>query len=97
MRPRQTVGFFTFLLLGAVATATDARTDFRAISEFHHTAWTSEEGAPGDTWMLAQTPDGWLWVGGPRGVFRFDGTRWAMMGPESGFTDVNPIRSHPGR
>jgi signal transduction histidine kinase/ligand-binding sensor domain-containing protein len=26
--------------------------------------------------MLAQTPDGWLWLGGPNGLYRFDGVQF---------------------
>ena len=60
----------------AVAAAPQAPADFRSISEFHHTAWTGEQGAPQDMYALAQTPDGWLWLGGPLGLFRFDGVHF---------------------
>src|SRR6202000_1494017 len=41
-----------------------------------HDSWTFKEGAPADVQCLAQTDDGFLWLGGPNGVFRFDGTRF---------------------
>ena len=45
-----------------------------AIKELHHTAWGPSQGAPlGGTVALAQTTDGYLWVAGPSGLFRFDG------------------------
>jgi PAS domain S-box-containing protein len=41
-----------------------------------HDSWTFKEGAPADVTCLAQTNDGFLWLGGPDGLFRFDGTRF---------------------
>lgn len=41
-----------------------------------HNSWTFKEGAPADVACLAQTNDGFLWLGGPNGLFRFDGTRF---------------------
>jgi signal transduction histidine kinase/ligand-binding sensor domain-containing protein len=40
---------------------------------YHHTSWTSKDGAPAGIWTMAQTPDGWLWTGSDAGLFRFDG------------------------
>jgi ligand-binding sensor domain-containing protein len=41
-----------------------------------HESWTFKEGAPQDVESLAQTADGYLWLGGPNGLIRFDGTRF---------------------
>jgi signal transduction histidine kinase/ligand-binding sensor domain-containing protein len=39
-----------------------------------HTAWGPNQGAPlGGAVALAQTRDGYLWIAGPSGLFRFDG------------------------
>jgi signal transduction histidine kinase/ligand-binding sensor domain-containing protein len=43
---------------------------------FHHTAWTIKDGAPADIWALAQSKDGYLWLGTGSGLFRFDGIRF---------------------
>jgi signal transduction histidine kinase/ligand-binding sensor domain-containing protein len=44
------------------------------IKELHHTAWGPSQGAPlGGAVALAQTSDGYLWMAGPSGLFRFDG------------------------
>ena len=44
------------------------------IKELHHTAWGPSQGAPlGGAVALAQTGDGYLWIAGPSGLFRFDG------------------------
>jgi signal transduction histidine kinase/ligand-binding sensor domain-containing protein len=41
-----------------------------------HDVWTFKEGAPENVNSLAQTADGFLWIGTPTGLFRFDGTRF---------------------
>jgi ligand-binding sensor domain-containing protein len=44
------------------------------IKQLHHTAWGPSQGAPlGGAVALAQTNDGYLWMAGPSGLFRFDG------------------------
>jgi signal transduction histidine kinase/ligand-binding sensor domain-containing protein len=75
MPARQSCGVVVLLLM-SLAAASETPTGFRPISEFHHTAWKADQGSPGDTWAIAQTPDGWLWLGGPRGLFRFDGVEF---------------------
>src|SRR4051794_3245609 len=45
----------------------------RSIAQLYHTAWTAKDGAPSQITALAQTQDGYLWVGSERGLFRFDG------------------------
>ena len=42
----------------------------------HHTSWTAKDGAPPYIRALAQTPDGWLWIGASTGLYRFDGVRF---------------------
>jgi PAS domain S-box-containing protein len=39
-------------------------------------SWTFKDGAPAEIECLAQTNDGFLWLGGEDGLFRFDGTRF---------------------
>ena len=41
-----------------------------------HDFWSFNDGAPADISCLAQTNDGFLWLGGQNGLFRFDGTRF---------------------
>jgi len=41
-----------------------------------HDVWAFKEGAPETISALAQTADGFLWVGTATGLFRFDGTRF---------------------
>jgi hypothetical protein len=52
--------------------------------EVGHDYWTSKDGAPGDIQALAQTNDGFLWLGSATGLFRFDGTRFERFKPPFG-------------
>jgi signal transduction histidine kinase/ligand-binding sensor domain-containing protein len=55
------------------------------ISQHAHTSWTARDGALlGLVFAMAQTPDGYLWVGGSFGLFRFDGLRFAPWQPPAG-------------
>jgi ligand-binding sensor domain-containing protein/signal transduction histidine kinase len=54
--------------------------------------WHMEDGLPdGEITAIAQTPDGYLWVGTPRGLARFDGTRFRVYLPRN-----TPEMKHPG-
>ena len=50
------------------------------VSQYAHTAWRVRDGFPkGIVDSVAQTPDGYLWLGTQSGLFRFDGLRlWAL-------------------
>jgi signal transduction histidine kinase/ligand-binding sensor domain-containing protein len=56
----------------------------RRIDQLYHTAWTLKDGAPGEVQALAQTADGYLWLGCPTGLFRFDGVRFERYEPSFG-------------
>jgi len=44
--------------------------------------WASEKGLlPGDVFTIAQDLEGYLWVGGPTGLLRFDGNRFSRWQP----------------
>ena len=56
----------------------------RSLDQLYHTSWTYREGAPGHVHALAQTTDGYLWLGTATGLFRFDGIRFQPYTPQSG-------------
>ena len=56
----------------------------RTIAQFAHTAWGPKEGAPSPVTALAQTSDGYLWLGSPDGLYRFDGVVFERYQPQSG-------------
>jgi len=87
-----------FLLL--IAGSAGALDPARAVGQFHHTAWTVNQGAPGQVTALAQTADGYLWLGTEIGLYRFDGvrfTRFAPTGTEAfPATSVSTLYAPPG-
>jgi signal transduction histidine kinase/ligand-binding sensor domain-containing protein len=55
------------------------------ISQYAHASWTARDGAQlGLVFAFAQTHDGYLWVGGSYGLFRFDGLRFVPWQPPKG-------------
>lgn len=50
----------------------------------HHSSWTARDGAPTIIFAMAQSPDGWLWLGASTGLFRFDGVRFERYAARSG-------------
>jgi signal transduction histidine kinase/streptogramin lyase len=62
------------LLPVAEARATDLH---NVLTDYVITSWNNKEGLPpGVVFALAQSPEGYLWVGSDAGLFRFDGERF---------------------
>jgi ligand-binding sensor domain-containing protein/signal transduction histidine kinase len=58
--------------------------------EYHVQNWHVEDGLPdGEITAIQQTPDGYLWIGTPKGLARFDGVRFKVFkaAPTSVLTD----------
>lgn len=76
------------ILLGVTAalrvSSATAQQSSQTPSQLYHTAWTVREGAPASIEALAQTMDGFLWLGSGTGLFRFDGTRFELFEPPPG-------------
>jgi ligand-binding sensor domain-containing protein/signal transduction histidine kinase/CheY-like chemotaxis protein/HPt (histidine-containing phosphotransfer) domain-containing protein len=54
----------------------------RDLSRYGHDVWRIEQGLPQDMIeALAQTADGYLWIGTQRGLARFDGVRFTVHAP----------------
>jgi len=56
----------------------------RSIGQFYYTFWGEKNGAPSGITALAQTADGYLWIGSERGLFRFDGVKFEQYKPQPG-------------
>src|SRR5258706_15930577 len=55
------------------------------INQYAHTAWTIRDGFfKGTIRAIAQTPDGYLWLGTEFGLLRFDGVRRVAWQPPAG-------------
>jgi signal transduction histidine kinase len=84
--------FATFRTLSFVAALLLARTNGVAavnvepgLFQLNHTSWTGRDGAPTGVLGLAQTSDGYLWIGSLAGLFRFDGVRFERFKDTSDF------------
>ena len=55
------------------------------VSQYAHTAWKIRDGfSKGRVTAMAQTPDGYLWLGTEFGLLRFDGVRNVPWQPQTG-------------
>ena len=54
------------------------------VAQYAHTSWTRNSINMGLVFAMAQTPDGYLWIGGSYGLFRFDGVRFTKWAPPAG-------------
>ena len=75
-----------WLIIFAMASGTPARAleTGPTITQFIHTSWGAKEGAPVNIKAMAQTTDGYLWIGVNDGLFRFDGTVFEHYEPQAG-------------
>lgn len=70
-------------LIGVVSAA--ALNPSLDISQYGHTAWKIRDGFPaGTAFAMAQTPDGYLWLGTEFGLFRSDGIHFVRWQPPAG-------------
>jgi PAS domain S-box-containing protein len=72
------------LFLALACSCAAALDSDRTIAQFAHTAWGPKEGAPSPVTALAQTSDGYLWLGSHDGLYRFDGVVFERYEPQSG-------------
>jgi ligand-binding sensor domain-containing protein len=75
--PCLTLSFLLLLSGGWTATALDSHRD---LSRFSHEVWLTENGLPQNTvHSVAQTKDGYIWIGTEEGLARFDGVRFTIF------------------
>src|SRR6476619_1952925 len=92
-RPRRVATALGILLACcSCALALDPSLD---ISQYAHTSWKISDGLyKGTIHTIAQTPDGYLWLGTEFGLLRFDGVRMVpWQPPASEHLPNGPIRS----
>lgn len=74
------IGFAAPHVLCAQATGPSGLDARKALTQYVHTVWHDEEGLPHSTVnAVAQTPDGYLWIGTEEGVARFDGVAFDVF------------------
>src|SRR5262245_21837779 len=80
MGPRRTLRLaLPMLLLAARALELDPKLD---VSQYAHTSWKVRDGFfKSSIYPIAQTADGYLWLGSEFGLLRFDGVRTVPWQP----------------
>src|SRR6266851_6410169 len=77
--------FLSLLLLLFSVNSVWAVDPSRHISQYGHTAWRVQDGVfSGSPNAIAQTTDGYLWIGTQGGLLRFDGVRFVPWAPPDG-------------
>ena len=68
------------------------------LAQFYHSSWNAKQGVTGNVTALAQTTDGYLWVGTTDGLLRFDGISLQRYQPDEGAltaTNVSALMAVP--
>jgi signal transduction histidine kinase len=83
-----------FVWLLSVCVFCQAAPASQTLSQMYHSSWTLRDGVPSSIEAIAQTQDGYIWLGTDTGLFRFDGKSFERYHPTSG-VDLLPgtIRS----
>ncbi len=66
----------------------------KPIRQYIHQTWQTSQGLPQNSVLaLAQTPDGYLWLGTEEGLARFDGTRFTIFDKHLSGLRTNQIQA----
>ncbi len=85
MGKAQTTAVVRLALLLASITFAYALDPALDLSQYAHTAWKVREGfVKGTIFSMAQTSDGYLWLGTEAGLYRFDGVQAIPWQPPHG-------------
>lgn len=72
--------WLSIALLLIVSASTQALDPHKAITQYRHDFWRVENGLPQNSiYAIAQTPEGYLWLGTSAGLVRFDGLRFTTF------------------
>jgi signal transduction histidine kinase/ligand-binding sensor domain-containing protein/ActR/RegA family two-component response regulator len=74
------IALMTFGLTASAASTVAALDSRKPVSQFSITTWQTADGLPQNAaTAVAQTPDGYLWVGTQEGLVRFDGSHFEVF------------------
>jgi signal transduction histidine kinase/ligand-binding sensor domain-containing protein len=89
MNARVTAGALLLCVFTRGALALDPQ---KSLTQYSRTVWSQEHGLPQDTIRaIAQTTDGYLWLGTDEGLARFDGYEFVVFNKDSGNLPGNSI------
>jgi signal transduction histidine kinase/ligand-binding sensor domain-containing protein len=63
------------------------------LAQLYHSSWGPKQGVTGEVTALAQTTDGYLWVGTTDGLLRFDGISFERYRPANGSLMATSVSS----
>jgi PAS domain S-box-containing protein len=82
------------LSLWLTLSAAQALDPSKRLTQYAHTAWRIQDGfLPNTPFWISQSKEGYLWVGGKRGVWRFDGIRFTPWSPPIAATRIRKLVS----
>jgi signal transduction histidine kinase/ligand-binding sensor domain-containing protein len=84
LRKKNYIGPCLFWIFGLFTSHALALAPEASINDYSHQIWGRKEGAPPDISVMAQTDDGWLWIGTNYGLYRFDGLQFERYQSPSG-------------
>lgn len=80
------------VLAAALSPSARALNPRRELTQYTRTVWTQEHGLPQDTVRaIAQTKDGYLWLGTDEGLAQFDGYDFVVFNKENGALPSNSV------
>jgi signal transduction histidine kinase/ligand-binding sensor domain-containing protein len=91
LRRRLRASIWLALLLFACFSRGVALDPHQSLDQLYHSVWGAKQGITGAVAALAQTTDGYLWLGTEDGLLRFDGTSFERYEPESGTLPANSV------
>ena len=78
--------------LFALVPAASALDPHKSLTQYTRRVWTQQDGLPQDTIRaIAQTSDGYLWIGTDDGLARFDGYEFTLFNKSNGDLPSNSI------
>ena len=84
--------FLVVAAVGALVQPLCALNPRRALTQYTRTVWTQQHGLPQDTVRaIAQTKDGYLWLGTDEGLAQFDGYDFVVFNKENGALPSNSV------
>lgn len=84
--------FWTSLAVVCFAGSAQGLNPNRAMSEYIRDRWDAQQGFPGGpVYAIAQTPDGYLWLGAEKGLVRFDGLSFRLFNQTNSALPAGPV------
>jgi signal transduction histidine kinase/ligand-binding sensor domain-containing protein len=78
-------GFLILVALLVICLPDCTSAQEQRLSQYAHRSWLTRDGFfNGGAWTIAQTTDGYIWVGTESGLYRFDGLRFELWSPPDG-------------